>query len=220
MEDEAISNVNLQQMYHPFSTGVKVWFAICAIAQILSGLVLMVSIGSMGIGNLFLGAMSIVYGAEYAYLLSTRKKEGFSYLTGSAMCFVILYIFFALFKDSSYILSVFSVLINIGITYAILRNYEKEKEVVSVSMTPNSTAPNNSEKNISGGIQCPVCGSNHLQAVSESNTTGGGYNAGNGCCGYILLGPLGILCGACGSKTKTTNRTFFVCMDCGNKFAK
>lgn len=73
-----------------------------------------------------------------------------------------------------------------------------------------------------GSIYCPKCQSQKLQTIIESNTegTGGGYGAGKGCFGYLLLGPLGLLCGACGSKAKitTTNKTHFMCMDCGNKF--
>lgn len=37
------------------------------------------------------------------------------------------------------------------------------------------------------------------------------------CCGLIALGPLGLLCGACGSGTTTDE--FWICQDCGNKFS-
>lgn len=73
-----------------------------------------------------------------------------------------------------------------------------------------------------GSVFCPKCKSKNLQAIVETNTQGNGrgYGAGKGLIGYLLLGPLGLLCGACGSKAKitTTNKTFFICMDCGNKF--
>ena len=62
---------------------------------------------------------------------------------------------------------------------------------------------------------CPKCGSENTQFAT--NTSGGGYDAGNGCCGYMLLGPLGLLCGACGSKTETEE--FWVCNNCGHKFS-
>lgn len=219
LTDNTILNSSAQEQYQPFGTGAKVWFVLCAIGQILSGLMLIVAFivseGSTGGWNLLLGCMGIAFGGEYAYLLANRKKASFTYLFGSAICFMFLYIVMAIFEDSSYLLSIFSVIINIGITMAILRNYESEK-VEIISDIPNTSVGNTT----GGSIQCPVCGGKHLQAVSETNTTGGGYNAGNGCCGYILLGPLGILCGACGSQTKTTNRTFFICMDCGHKFAK
>ena len=63
-------------------------------------------------------------------------------------------------------------------------------------------------------MNCPRCGSGNVQF--GTNTSGGGFSAGKGCCGYIALGPLGLLCGACGSKTKTDE--FWVCQKCGNKF--
>ena len=73
---------------------------------------------------------------------------------------------------------------------------------------------------------CPRCKSRNLQIVTNteyhSQTSGGGYSAGKGCCGYMALGPLGLLCGACGSKSKTTvtstSTNVWVCRDCGNKF--
>lgn len=75
---------------------------------------------------------------------------------------------------------------------------------------------------VPAGLRCPKCGSKSLQAIVESNTTGtgGGYSGGKGCLGFLLFGPLGLLCGSCGSKQKisTTNKTFWVCQNCGNKF--
>ncbi len=63
---------------------------------------------------------------------------------------------------------------------------------------------------------CPKCGSENVQYSTK--TSGGGYSTGNGCCGYMLLGPLGLLCGACGSGTETEE--FWICNDCGQKFSK
>lgn len=69
---------------------------------------------------------------------------------------------------------------------------------------------------------CPHCGNPDLQVTNEVNTqtTGSGYSVGQGCLGYLLFGPLGLLCGGCGSgqKTTTTNTTFWVCSKCGHKF--
>lgn len=73
---------------------------------------------------------------------------------------------------------------------------------------------------------CPKCKSRNLQIVTNteysSQTKGGGYSASKGCCGLILTGPFGLLCGACGSKSKTTitskSTTVWNCLDCGNKF--
>ena len=69
---------------------------------------------------------------------------------------------------------------------------------------------------------CPKCGSKRIQATTETDvrTTGKNYSVGQGCLGYLLLGPLGLLCGSCGSgqKTTTTSTTYWVCPNCGNKF--
>lgn len=69
---------------------------------------------------------------------------------------------------------------------------------------------------------CPQCGNEDLQAVTETNTltTGKNYSAGQGCLGFLLLGPLGLLCGSCGQhqKTTTVNNTYWVCPKCGKKF--
>lgn len=63
-------------------------------------------------------------------------------------------------------------------------------------------------------MKCPNCGSEHIQYTST--TSGGGFHADNACCGMLLLGPLGLLCGACGSGSKSED--FWVCCDCGKKF--
>lgn len=75
------------------------------------------------------------------------------------------------------------------------------------------------EMNATGGVHCPKCKSTKLQALMETDVQGG-YRAGRGCLGYLLFGPLGFLCGACGKKSKiqATNNSLFVCMECGFKF--
>ena len=69
---------------------------------------------------------------------------------------------------------------------------------------------------------CPQCGHKDLQVVNETDvkTTGKNYSAGQGCLGYMLFGPLGLLCGNCGQgqKTTTTNTTYWMCPKCGKKF--
>lgn len=69
---------------------------------------------------------------------------------------------------------------------------------------------------------CPQCGNHELQVINETNvqTTGKDFSAGKGCMGYLLFGPLGILCGSCGQgqKTTSTNATYWVCNKCGKKF--
>lgn len=71
-------------------------------------------------------------------------------------------------------------------------------------------------------ICCPGCGHRDLQVTNEVDTkvSGKNYSAGNGCLGYLLFGPLGLLCGSCGQKQNvtTTNTQFWVCPKCGEKF--
>jgi len=72
-----------------------------------------------------------------------------------------------------------------------------------------------------GLLVCPECGSEDLQIVTETSTSGRDFSAGNACCGYFLLGgPLGLLCGACGTGKQTKSDTFFICKGCGKKFKK
>lgn len=54
---------------------------------------------------------------------------------------------------------------------------------------------------------CPNCGSTSIQVDKE------GYGYGKGCCGAILLGPLGFLCGGLGAKKK-----YVICLKCGNRW--
>lgn len=63
---------------------------------------------------------------------------------------------------------------------------------------------------------CPKCESENCNFVSQSHTTNGSFC--DGCCGFLFLGPVGILCGLCGHDTET--KEFWVCNDCGCKFQK
>lgn len=54
---------------------------------------------------------------------------------------------------------------------------------------------------------CPKCGSISITVAKK------GFNANQGCCGAILLGPLGLLCGA-----REANKMHSVCMKCGHKW--
>lgn len=73
-------------------------------------------------------------------------------------------------------------------------------------------------------ICCPKCGAESGSCLSinkaTTKTTGSNYNAGSGCCGMILLGPFGLLCGLCGAgkNTTTQNQTWWVCQQCGAEF--
>ena len=71
-------------------------------------------------------------------------------------------------------------------------------------------------------ICCPQCGSKDIQVTTETHTSssGGGYSGGKGCLGFVLFGPLGLLCGSCGQKQQTTvsTTTSMVCTKCGKQF--
>ncbi len=64
------------------------------------------------------------------------------------------------------------------------------------------------------GIRCPKCGSENVQFYTESKYHGPSLL--NGCCGSVILGPVGILCSLCGQHTET--KDYWVCKNCGNKF--
>lgn len=68
-------------------------------------------------------------------------------------------------------------------------------------------------------LHCPCCKSTKIQAVSHTEVKGG-YRAGRGCLGWLLFGPIGVLCGAFGKKSRITSTSTvrFVCMECGKEF--
>jgi DNA-directed RNA polymerase subunit RPC12/RpoP len=56
-------------------------------------------------------------------------------------------------------------------------------------------------------LRCPKCGSSNIFVAKK------GYSASNGCCGAVMFGPLGLLCGASGA-----NKLEKTCLDCKKKF--
>lgn len=68
---------------------------------------------------------------------------------------------------------------------------------------------------------CPFCGGENCQTMLKStmDTTYKNYKWGSGCCGMLLLGPFGLLCGLCGTgvKTKTQNELWWTCLKCGKQ---
>lgn len=65
-------------------------------------------------------------------------------------------------------------------------------------------------------MKCPKCGSENIQFATR--TSGSLFSASDSCCGFLLLGPLGLLCGLCGADVSTDE--FWVCRDCGKKFTE
>jgi tellurium resistance protein TerD len=78
--------------------------------------------------------------------------------------------------------------------------YFASRRKVSSKVAPNPQHP-------AGPATCPSCGSPSIVAAKE------GFDAGSGCCGAILLGPLGLLCGALGSNVMNMH-----CLNCGHKW--
>ena len=67
-------------------------------------------------------------------------------------------------------------------------------------------------------MQCPKCKNENCQIVSDVSTKGKDFSAGKGCLGTLVLGPIGVLCGACGKGKKTITTQYWVCNDCGHKW--
>lgn len=88
-----------------------------------------------------------------------------------------------------------------------------QQSVPSVS-TP-STPPLPEEK-----LQCPRCGTDGCIPQYKQHVSGGGYGCLSGCLGWLLLGPLGLLCGACGNSVQSKNELVWICPKCGNEFKK
>ncbi len=66
---------------------------------------------------------------------------------------------------------------------------------------------------------CRRCNNDNCYIVEESETHEKGYGAGKGCCGYMIFGPIGLICGLCGMGEKNTSRkSYWICPNCGNKF--
>lgn len=67
-------------------------------------------------------------------------------------------------------------------------------------------------------MKCMKCGGENCQIINQVQTSGKDFSASKGCCGAILLGPIGLLCGACGKGKQVKNNNFWVCNNCGHKW--
>lgn len=99
---------------------------------------------------------------------------------------------------------------------------EKQKEETKAMMVveePRQTTADISEYD---RIVCPACGAGVEKCHPISKTEGKmkhGFSFWDGCCGMILLGPAGILCGLCGnSSTNVHTATWWICTQCGKEF--
>ena len=62
-------------------------------------------------------------------------------------------------------------------------------------------------------VRCPKCGSKNVEFVTYQASSN--FDKGDACCGYLMCGPIGLLCGA---KDKTTAKTVRKCKKCGHEF--
>ena len=70
-----------------------------------------------------------------------------------------------------------------------------------------------------GAMRCPRCGSENISSIIDTKTHTKGFDGGDACCGYLLFGWPGVLCGLCNTgDTTTTTKTTNICNDCGNRF--
>lgn len=90
----------------------------------------------------------------------------------------------------------------------------QKNTVQSASPAKSSNPPSPSTPD-EGSLKCPHCGSTHLQFTTQVKTQG--VSVGDACCGYVCLGPAGLLCGLCGAGS-TESKDYWVCCDCGTKF--
>jgi len=68
-------------------------------------------------------------------------------------------------------------------------------------------------------MKCPNCGSEDISNIVDTKTETKGFGGGRACCGYVLFGWPGILCGLCKTgDTTTTTRTKRICNNCGRRF--
>jgi len=87
-------------------------------------------------------------------------------------------------------------------------NQEKDTQ----DETPEVEVLDEEAKHNPQDIRCPNCGSERIALKTREST---GFEGTNACCGYILFGPLGLLCGLSGQRESLTVRK---CQNCGHEF--
>ncbi len=113
--------------------------------------------------------------------------------------------------------------------------YCNERQIEGeAAVPPKPKKPIKTEREINANFQrnpiyCPKCHATGLQNsveqdFSSSTKTSGGYSGCGACIGFNIFGPIGLLCGNCGGKQKTTTtinnnvRRYWVCNSCGHRF--
>jgi ribosomal protein L7/L12 len=77
----------------------------------------------------------------------------------------------------------------------------------------HQTFQNSASNNAGKKITCPRCGSDNVHFITVQSSQN--FDKGDACCGYLLCGPLGLLCGV---KGKNENKTVRKCMNCNQEF--
>lgn len=68
-------------------------------------------------------------------------------------------------------------------------------------------------------MKCPNCRSSSISSIIDTHTNTKGFRGGDACCGYLIFGWPGILCGLCKTgDTQTMTHTTNICNDCGRRF--
>lgn len=93
-----------------------------------------------------------------------------------------------------------------------------EQQSYQINIFNEAPQMNNGNQQQNGAKACPKCGSTNLQIISDTQTDGKDFSAEKGCCGWVLFGPIGLLCGACGEEKTTETTHYWVCKNCGHKW--
>lgn len=67
-------------------------------------------------------------------------------------------------------------------------------------------------------MRCPNCGSDSITSIIDKNTTNKNFDGTGACCGILLFGWPGLLCGLCDTGSKTETKTTNICNNCGRRF--
>ena len=86
---------------------------------------------------------------------------------------------------------------------------ENDNQVKMEFITPKSESHQQTHTDPN---QCPNCKSTSISYITREK---GAFKTSNGCCGVILFGPIGLLCGLTGNKE---SRTVKKCNKCGYEF--
>ncbi|MGE4571162.1 MAG: zinc ribbon domain-containing protein [Candidatus Izemoplasmatales bacterium] len=85
-------------------------------------------------------------------------------------------------------------------------------EALNVNVFDDDPTNDDQKRQDNQHIHCPKCDSTNIYMMTRE---GSDFNESNACCGLLLFGPLGLLCGLSGKKESITFRK---CGQCGHEF--